>query len=93
MTIKRKIMVFLLVLICLLSMLAGCVGNTEQTKTRAKCGGKATTTISGTAETLKSSGIPLSACRKITSNIYSADVCGSCTGPVAELTPNMGPGA
>lgn len=87
---KHK-MLFALVLVCILSILAGCatnIKNTDQAKACVKCGKKATTTIAGTAESLQRSGVPISACKKVSSTIYSADICGACAGPVMELKPD-----
>lgn len=67
----------------------GCTQEKEADRC-AKCGAVATTTLSGPAETFKDAGIPLSKCRKITSNVYSAPVCNNCPGwPKAELTPDF----
>lgn len=84
-------------LLCLVLLLCGfammCTGCAEDTKTEhicVKCGGTATTTLSGPADILQKNGISIGDCRQITSNIYSAYVCDSCVGPVAEIKPDAG---
>ena len=89
---KRKLLSLALTLVCCSVMITGCAGDTTPQKTTlkttcAKCGKTATTTMYGPAKLLQDSGIPLSACNKVTGEMYSADVCGSCVGLVAEIKP------
>ena len=79
---KRNIVIFVLLLGCLTMMCIGCASTEEQHRC-VKCGGIATTTLSGPAEILQKNGISISDCEQITSNVYSAYVCDSCVGPVA----------
>lgn len=79
---------FALFIICFAIILSGCEG--EEKKVCAKCGGEATTTLSGPAKIIESHGISLSKCEQITSGVYTAHVCNSCIGPVVEITPDAG---
>ena len=85
----RKILNLFLVLVCIAALAAGC-GEQPQKEVHycAKCGREATSTISGPLSLLQKDGIPASACRRITGDVYSAYICGSCTGPVATITPD-----
>lgn len=67
-----------------------CTGCTEYTEEHlnVKCGGTATTTLSGPADIMEKNGISILDCNQITSNIYSAYVCDSCVGPVVEIKPD-----
>lgn len=85
----RKMLCLFLVLVCLSALVAGCGEEPEKTVHYcAKCGRTATTTISGSAYSMEKQGIPLSSCWKVTSSVYSAYICASCTGPVATLMPD-----
>ena len=87
---KRNIL-FLFFLLCCFAMV--CTGCTEDTKTEqlcVKCGGTATTILSGPADIMQKNGIAISDCTQITSNVYSASVCNSCVGHVAEIKPDAG---
>ncbi|MBQ3088055.1 MAG: hypothetical protein IJC36_00300 [Clostridia bacterium] len=55
-----------------------------------KCGGTATTTLTGPADIIEKNGISISECTQITSSIYSAPICDYCLGPVAEIKPDAG---
>lgn len=90
---KRNILFLVIIVCCFAIMLTGCTEDTktQDTKTQplcVKCGGTATTTLSGTADIMQKSGISISDCKHITSNVYSAYVCDSCLGPVAEIKPD-----
>ena len=87
---SRKTVCTLLALICISALAAGCGAQQKEAEIHycAKCGREATTTLSGPAEIMESSGIPLSACKQGVSGVYSAYVCGSCTGPVADIKPD-----
>lgn len=88
---KRNILFLVLLLCCFTIILTGCTEDTKMEQHRCvKCGGTATTTLSGPAEIIQKNGISLINCRQITSNIYSAYVCDSCIGPVAEIKPDAG---
>lgn len=87
---KRNILFLVILICCFMIMFTGC---TEDTKTQplcVKCGGTATTTLSGPADIIQKNGISLSDCTQITSSVYSASVCDSCVGPVAEIKPDAG---
>ena len=89
---KKKILSMALAIVCIFTIFTGCTGkNTPQKNTSkttcAKCGKTATTSMYGPAELLQDSGIPLSACNKVSGEMYSANVCGSCVGLVAEIKP------
>ena len=71
-------------------MFTGCTENTKTQPLCVKCGRTATTTLSGPADIIQKNGLSLSDCKQITSNIYSASVCDSCVGPVAENKPDAG---
>ena len=87
---RRKIMCTLLVLACVSALTAGCGLQNKKAEIHycAKCGREATSTLSGPAKIMESNGIPLSACEQVVSGVYSAYVCGSCTGPVADIKPD-----
>ena len=86
---KRTILWFILILCSLALLLTGCAQSTPNETARcAKCGGTATTTLSGTDSMMQDYGIPLSKCTLIADNIYSAQVCGSCIGPVVDIKPD-----
>lgn len=86
---KRNV-ILLLVICCVLIFCNGCAGNTSTEHLCAKCGKTATTTISGPADIMQKNGISISDCTKITSNVYTAYICDSCAGPVAEIKPDPG---
>ena len=44
--------------------------------------------LSGSDAQMQDYGIPLNKCTRITGNIYSAQVCGSCVGPVVDIKPS-----
>lgn len=87
---KRNLLFLVLVLCCFAIMLTGCTEDKKVENLCVKCGGKATTTLSGPADIMQKNGISLSDCKQITSNVYSAYVCDSCIGPVAEIKPDAG---
>lgn len=87
---KRNIMVLVLLLCCFVIMCTGCTDDTKVKKICVKCGRTATTTLCGPADIMQKNGISISDCRQITHNIYSASVCDSCVGPVAEIKPDAG---
>lgn len=82
---KHKFLLLLAVLS--VSLLLGCTAESKPTNYCAKCGKEATQTFSGPSSQLQSAGIPLSKCKKITSDIYTAYICSNCLGPVVELEP------
>ncbi len=85
---KYKIIFVILFLMCLSVIFTGCSGDTQndtETIICAKCGGTATTTISGPAGIMESNGIPLSKCKKTSEYVYTAYICDSCLGPVYRL--------
>lgn len=87
----KRNMLFLILLSCFFMII--CTGCAEETNTKqlcVKCGRTATTTLSGPADIMQKNGISISDCKQITSNVYSAPICDSCTGPVAEIKPNAG---
>ena len=89
----KKYMIILFLLICCISIILCSCTETEDKKTEklcVKCGKTATTTLSGPSEILKKNGIDISQCKRITSSVYSAPVCDSCVGPVAEIKPDAG---
>ena len=87
---KHKI-IFSLLLTFLLILFTGCTEPESEPKSSCvKCGNTATTTLVGPADIIQKNGISLSDCTTITSNIYSAPVCNSCVGPVAEIKPDAG---
>ncbi len=87
---KRNILFFLVLMCCLATMLMGCTEDTKTEHRCVKCGGTATTTLSGPADIMQKNGISISDCEQITSNVYYAYVCDSCIGPVAEIKPDAG---
>ncbi len=87
---KRKTMVLVLFLCCFVIMCAGCTEDEKTEQLCMKCGGIATATLSGNADTMQKNGISISDCKQITSDIYSVSVCDSCIGPVAEIKPDAG---
>ncbi len=83
--------IILILLLCSFGiMFAGCAEDTRTEQLCVKCGGTATTTLSGTAGIMQKNGISISDCKQITSNIYSASVCDSCVGYVADIKPDAG---
>ncbi len=83
---KRNI--FILALCCLIIVFTGCAKSEPKQVARCvKCGNTATSTLMGPAEILRKNGISISQCDLVTGNVYSAPICDSCTGPVAELEP------
>lgn len=74
---KRNAILLILLLFCFAMVFIGCTDDTNEKKTCVKCGGTATTTLSGTADTMQQYGIPIGNCKKITSNVYTANVCDS----------------
>lgn len=87
MVMKRNIMFLILFIYCFVIMFTGC---TEATKTQqrcVKCGNPATTSLMGPADIIRKNGISVSSCKEITSGVYSASVCDSCVGHVAEIKP------
>ncbi len=84
---KCKIILFFLSIYCFSLIFVGCTENTEKNFC-VKCGKIATTTLSGPEETMESNGISISECTQITANVYTAYVCNSCIGPVAEIKPD-----
>ena len=85
---KRNVLFLVLVLCCFAIMFTGCTEDTKTEQLCVKCGGTATTTLSGPADIIQKNGISLSDCKQITANVYSAYVCDSCIGPVAEIKPD-----
>ena len=83
---KRNILLLIVILCCFAVMCTGCKEDAKHLC--VKCGGIATTTISGPASIMEGNGISVSDCKQITSNVYSAYICDSCVGPVAELKPD-----
>lgn len=76
----RNIIILLAVLFCFVIMFTKYNKKAKKETLCVKCGNIATATISGSVDTMKKNNIPLSECRKITSNVYSAYVCNSCIG-------------
>lgn len=85
---KRNIMVLLLC--CFVMMCTGCTEDTKTEHRCVKCGGTATSTLSGPADIMQNNGISISDCKEITSLVYSAYVCDSCVGRVAKVKPDAG---
>lgn len=81
---KRSVIGICLLLSILLTILTGCTSESNEFTPCAKCGNRATTTISGPEYILQQNGIPISKCKKVTSNVYTAYVCNSCVGRVAD---------
>ncbi len=87
---KRSILFLVILMCCFAIMLTGCTENEEPQPLCVKCGGTATTTLAGPAGIIQKYGISISDCTLIASDIYSAPVCDSCRGPVAEIKPDAG---
>ena len=81
-------LMLLLLLSCFVIVLIGCTSNTNK-NVCVKCGNTATTTLSGGADIMQKNGISIKDCKEITSNVYSAYVCDSCVGPVADVKPDL----
>lgn len=87
---KRNIILLILLLCCIAIICTGCTENAKTEHLCVKCGKTATTTLSGPADIMQENGISISNCKQITSNVYSAYVCDSCVGRVAEIKPDPG---
>ncbi len=86
---KCKSLCVALLLCFFLALFTGCTEDEKKTEAVCvKCGGIATTVLSGPADIMEKNGISLSACSQITSDVYAAYVCESCVGPVAEVKPD-----
>lgn len=88
MAVKRNLILLVLLICCFTIMCTGCTEDTNTEHLCVKCGDAATTTLSGPADIMQKNGISISDCKQITSNVYSAYVCDSCIGPVAEIKPD-----
>ena len=83
--------ILLVLLLCSFAiMFTGCTNDTKIEQFCVKCGKTATTTISGPAGIMQKNGISISDCKQIASSVYSASVCDSCVGSVAEIKPDAG---
>lgn len=83
---KYKILILSL-LVCFCTTCFTACQKQEEQHFCAKCGAIATTTLSGPADIIEKNGISITQCTQITSDIYTAYVCQSCVGLVAELKP------
>lgn len=79
-----KIRLFIAVAAIFTLTLFGCSGTGNTASNCVKCGNPSTYTLCGPAEQMLSEGISLNKCTQVTSNVYSAPLCDSCMGPVAE---------
>ena len=83
--------IFLFFVLCWVGIICtGCAMSEEAEPLCVKCGKIATTTLSGTADIMQKNGISISDCSPITSQIYSANICDSCIGRVANIKPDAG---
>jgi hypothetical protein len=75
---KKRRLICLISFVCFLAIL--CSGCSEETSRCVKCGGVATTILSGSKEIIKQNGISIVDCEEITESVYSAAMCESCIG-------------